>query len=122
MIAAPQTNDPVASRPLAIRASAMSRPSPALASTPCTTVAVVGRIRPAGVAAIGSARPCSSSARVWRTARNVLIRPPMRASQAKSRKNANAPSSMPFGVPRKTRMVRVAIATPRISRRSCSSP
>src|SRR5690606_12054476 len=67
--ASPEIHDPAAGYPEPRYAVATSTPSTTFAATPCRIVAVKGASRAAGVAEISSARPCSSSARVWRTAR-----------------------------------------------------
>ena len=105
-----------------MNATATARPSTAFASTPWITVAVVGSTRDAGVAATSSARPASSSPRVWRTARNVLMRPASRARNAKIRKNTNWPSSAPLGVPRNMRIAGATIVRRRMPSRSAVSP
>ena len=116
--AAPESSDPAAGRPVASSARAVSTASTRLARMPCTMVTIVGIRLPAGVAQTSSERPASSSPRVCRTARNVLISAASSASQGRISNARNAPSDVPDGSPRNIRITGFASAAARMFCRS----
>ncbi len=116
--AAPVRSDPPAGSPVATSASVVSAASTTFARMPCTMVAIVGRRRPAGVAHTSSARPASSSPRVCRTARNVLMSAASSASHGSTSKARKAPSDVPEGRPRNIRITGFASAAARMFCRS----
>ncbi|WP_234750914.1 hypothetical protein [Arthrobacter ramosus] len=120
--AAPATSEPLGSSPPTMRPVARAAATRTFATNPCATVTASGAQRPAGVAETSSARPDSSSARVCRTARNVLMNPARSEMNAKSAKNVNAPSLAPRTRPRSMRIAGVAVASRRTSAREASSP
>ena len=103
----------VSSSPDARNPSVVSAARTKFAMSPWITVATTGVVRPAGVAETSSARPCSSSMRVWRTARKVLMNAASMASHGKIRNTMSWPCSAPEGRPRKSRMTGFAITVTR---------
>ncbi len=71
----PRASESSTARGNEIRLPATSRPTSRLASTAVRTAAVVGACRSTAAARTSSSRPLSSSARVCRPTRNMLIRP-----------------------------------------------
>ncbi|GAA2801907.1 hypothetical protein GCM10020219_086540 [Nonomuraea dietziae] len=74
VIAAPKLSDPVTSKPVEIMASAQISPVATIAPAVKTRAAVNGAKRPMTPAPTSSARPDSSSPRVWRTMVRIAIR------------------------------------------------
>ncbi len=79
--AAPAVNDPAAGWPLTNMASPSVTASTRFAPTATVTAAARAAYRPTTVAPSISARPSSSSWRVWRTTVSVLISPASTASE-----------------------------------------
>ena len=75
-----------------------------------------------GVAPISSARPSSSSARVCRTMRKVLMSPAMTARKVKSSKNSTLPIPVPCGAPRIASRAGFCVASITRAVRSSSPP
>lgn len=104
-------SDPVQSRPPAAKLPAIASPSTRLAPTPSSSVAdnpVVARM---GAARINSTRPRSSSARVCRTTKKVLMSPASTARYVKTWKYTYDPRLEPSGRPRSAMSDGVATAS-----------
>jgi hypothetical protein len=121
-VTTPMTTEPCASTLEAMSARVTSTASTTLAPTPWMIVATVGCERPVGVAATSSVRPASSSPRVWRTARNVLMSAASIVSQGRISKAMNWPSDAPDGRPRNIMITGFAITAASTSTRSACVP
>ena len=120
--ARPATRDPNGSYPAPANATNTSAASTRFASAPWIMVANSGVSRPAGVATISSARPCSSSVRVWRTASKLLMNAAIIARNGRIRNSVKASSWAPEGRPRKSMITGLAITAASTATRSLSPP
>ena len=71
----PNARAPVSGRPLTVRTATASASTTALAADAMATATASEACRPTAVDPMSSSRPVSSSARVCRTTRKMLIRP-----------------------------------------------
>ena len=102
--------------------TATNTASSRFAAAPSRRVAARDAARGSGTEPRSSARPSSSSVRVCRTTRNVLISPARTAVNAKPWKNTTAPTPVPSGSPRRKRNAGFDAARVRIAACEGSSP
>ena len=90
--AAPSASAPVKASPVATTASITTSPSATSAIAATSSAAASGAWRPTTPAPTSSARPVSSSARVWRTTIRMLMRPASASAIPPSRQATSPPT------------------------------